>query len=684
MADVLRLVFYDEQDQLVPLLDLEREVAMYRQRGTFTVTPGPRQASLAAGEGRRAGARQVSERRDNGTVGATWTVKGATADEALGNVEALLGEADSARIDRYLQWRPEGASRSVLYPIRGAATVEALSYQWVEFAQTYAVGVQVSWPVAPWAEEPRMDMADDFRARDSALSALQQFQADYQPSFTPTSVVQGTVEMPANLTAAQARLPRLDRRAWQDGWVTVKGKAKTAAASLDYAVTPGLRYNPVTGYYFYASLDGGNLRVRFWNGAVSVLGNSVVRAAPAADTSYWLRIRADGALITAEYWTTLPSPHGTPASTVSHTFNLNPALWSGYPMVVSQNMAAGATNIPILESLEVRPYTWRLVNTPAVISVPALPGSLDATVDVDLTTATSDTDFPRHLALAWRRALPGRSPGTAGRSLLLEGATPVENGGGAVATDATKFRGASGQAWRFTLTNAEASAWADYRVDPTILEPDDFAGDITVAIMVRYVRSSSAIVSLRMRAELRGAVVDNFLGYTPEHGLVGRYLPNIGTGARTTLLGTLRLPVDQPELVDLRVLAQWSVGTTAGVTVDVDEIYLLPLTTTAIGAVGKARDDGTYTPVLPANGYTRRIRTDRRGELAPPGGLRRPSPVNLGGADLALPVAPEGVELLVRPSAAVPDDPVTVAADALAHNATVHLAVTPRHRLVPG
>jgi hypothetical protein len=85
--------------------------------------------------------------------------------------------------------------------------------------------------------------------------------------------------------------------------------------------------------------------------------------------------------------------------------------------------------------------------------------------------------------------------------------------------------------------------------------------------------------------------------------------------------------------------------------------------------------------------YTRRVQSDLAGLVALNGSAANPYmgalAANMGGSPVLMPTESEGVELLVRPSVSVPDDPVrSTVGDILAHNVTVHARVTPRHHLV--
>jgi hypothetical protein len=276
MSDSLYIVSRDEQDQYVKLLNLEEAGVIFKQRDTLRITLGSRTPVYATSERRRGGAVQVSESRELASVAATFMVKGDTTDEAISGLESLLGQADAAA-ERWIWWEPEGASRVSLYPVVGPAQV-SVNYSWPMLMSGY-FPCEVSWPSQPWTEGPVQDFSDDFRARDVgtagvALTALQQFQQDYTTTVVPTSVAQGAIEVPPGAGQPTAKIAHLGREPWQDGWVTVKGKAKTGTLDVDFAVTPGIRYTPADGKYFWATFETGGtvLRLYEWNGSGNTRG----------------------------------------------------------------------------------------------------------------------------------------------------------------------------------------------------------------------------------------------------------------------------------------------------------------------------------------------------------------------------------------------------------------------------
>jgi hypothetical protein len=246
-----------------------------------------------------------------------------------------------------------------------------------------------------------------------------------------------------------------------------------------------------------------------------------------------------------------------------------------------------------------------------------------------------------------------------------------------------RYRGGSNQAMTIPVLATAGATNIMAIIDPTIFESDDFADTVTCAVMVRYYRQSG-IISPRLAVST--ATSGATLGYTPEFGTTGRMLPGATATARvtSTTLGTITVPVVS-QIFALYLSLSWAAGSTAAQVLGVDEVYLIPVRSLTMSPTDKGRDDGTYPALVPSGGYTARVGASgaRRSDTSPEGLNRHfaPATLGIGGADLNLPVASEGVELLVRPSASVPDDPVyTTTADILTHNVSVHLRVTPRYR----
>jgi hypothetical protein len=167
MADILRVVELSTGGRPSTVLDLEQVDlpggVILKERDSFQVNPPAKRPRQVQYSQRFGGQRTVGEAHDNGAIAATWAVKGASADLALQNAEQLLDTIDDAVLQRqrYIQFRPDGATRDALYEIRGPGTWTP-KYQWARFSQVDALSIEASWPVAPYALGLPLDIYDDF------------------------------------------------------------------------------------------------------------------------------------------------------------------------------------------------------------------------------------------------------------------------------------------------------------------------------------------------------------------------------------------------------------------------------------------------------------------------------------------------------------------------------------------
>lgn len=170
MSDRHRIVTLPEDGRApVVLADLAVEGEMYPTRDTFTITPPPKQPLASQRPGRWGGHRVVGESHDNGQISVRLLVKGTTADEALERVSDALSTIDAHAGDVYYELRPDGASRSTYFELRGPASYEP-GYRAIQFFGARSMELGVSFPVAPLALGDRMDIWEDFAPRGNVLA----------------------------------------------------------------------------------------------------------------------------------------------------------------------------------------------------------------------------------------------------------------------------------------------------------------------------------------------------------------------------------------------------------------------------------------------------------------------------------------------------------------------------------
>lgn len=172
MADRLRIVTKTGDGRApVTLYDLSNGSTIEPVRDSLTVTAPEASTITSAPQGRWGGNRTVAETHGNSSVALRLLVRGATADATLTLLDKIVQNADSYITygdSACLEWRPDGASYSTYYRLRGAPTWD-LGYRWITFVGTRSLEVGVTFPVAPLAEGDDMDIWEDFAPRGSIV-----------------------------------------------------------------------------------------------------------------------------------------------------------------------------------------------------------------------------------------------------------------------------------------------------------------------------------------------------------------------------------------------------------------------------------------------------------------------------------------------------------------------------------
>ncbi len=232
-------------------------------------------------------------------------------------------------------------------------------------------------------------------------------------------------------------------------------------------------------------------------------------------------------------------------------------------------------------------------------------------------------------------------------------------------------------------TSGAGTASALLALDPSTLVSDDFnPGEVAVEVWADM-RMAAGLVSPRVTLSVLPFAGTAFGGeqFSAEFGSVGKLLTvPTGTAKRYVKLGTVNLPVDaaQPLKHNLKVAASWAAGS-AGV-FGLDYVVLVLARQRALGPTSKP-NDVTYPKFIASTGATTKtIRHDLSGRVA--SGAGNPGrDSGLGGSLLELP--PGNVDLLVKLSSLVPDDPTSDAtSEQVSHTGVTGVVrVTPREWL---
>lgn len=230
-------------------------------------------------------------------------------------------------------------------------------------------------------------------------------------------------------------------------------------------------------------------------------------------------------------------------------------------------------------------------------------------------------------------------------------------------------------------TSGAGTASAEYLIDPALLVRDDYTlGDVDVVVYGR-VELASTVVSPKLILSARPTAGTDYGSerYSNEWQSAGKLLtlPSSGTRFRPVRLGTLPLLSDSsaPLRWRLKVAASWAAGSSG--TFGLDYLWLVLARKHALSPDAKPNDSTYPDFVASTNATVKTIRSDLSGTVAQSGQNAHPDH-GLGGSLLELP--PGTVDVLVKLSSLVPDDPTSDAtSEQLAHTgSTVALTVTPR------
>jgi hypothetical protein len=660
MPELLRIVEFDAQNQVAVIKDVHDAVNYHRERGSFNFTPGPRLQAAARSAIRYAAGQVVSESHDNGQV--TWTtqVTSTSYDDALAKMSTLIAEIESAAgmSNRFLEWRPEGASASKTsyFRIVGPGTW-APSYDWAVWRGAKTITFNVAFPVAPLVSWAPMTFTDNFAV--DRLSTDWTFDAN-----SGTLAVSGGALTPTS-SGVERVLTHTGRGYTYTDFELVEaiavGSGGLAATSIG-----------VVGKW----LDASNyLTVRATAGTIAILKRdggvltslASTAATITASTNYWLRMRVAGNVVTAEWWTAAPSWGGTPAATVSHTLAGGDATKFGTAIAgrVGIRMdGVGATNGSVAD-WAVRPWSYS-TTSPAVLDLYGVPGDAPARFDLEIGSSGTFTYF---FCAGWGRIrTPATTPPMIG---IIEAETmTAETVSWTPTADAT----ASGGSKMMATAAGALSPRCTIEIDPQSIYPDDFFDHSLIEIWARVKLASTLVtprLSVRTFTYTSAATTYGSRGTDETGGMKTLVKPSGGTAWRFVRVGVMHLDNNKRNaLLRLQVDGSAAVGSTGEFSLDY--LLLLPAQSRVALPTGKTAFSG-YPRFSGSVAAVRRLFTyDGRG-FVNDGGRGE----GVGGS-LQL-MKPGNNRLAVKLSNLIPDNPdASSTSEDLAVTTSVQVAVTPQ------
>lgn len=300
MADRLRIVRLDPLLGRVILADLAA-APLGPIRDSFKVTRPQKQRFPVATNTRWDGSQPAGETIENATLTATIACYGSTtADGALAAITTAIGTADQAGPDRYVEWRPDGATRSSYYELRGSADFQP-NYSWASFSSAQFFAVDVSLPVAPYPFGDPLWFSETWDA-DAVTSG------DWILDAGTSSDIAVRNGQLVPLTTSTSRLRRAGV-ALSNGRLVLEFTTGSSLTGLGVEVFIAAQAGSgAYDTYLYTRVDPTNgisvgKRV---NGSATLLANDNTLALQTS-TTYWLELIRDGALLWGQIWSKPPT-----------------------------------------------------------------------------------------------------------------------------------------------------------------------------------------------------------------------------------------------------------------------------------------------------------------------------------------------------------------------------------------
>jgi hypothetical protein len=321
------------------------------------------------------GARPAAGIPQNRTVTLPLRVYGTSKDNLGTNLRALSSAIDELRrFGGQLSWQSAGQTYRQTLEVLGTdgATLGA----WNNRAEQKSIAqVDVQLQCAPYAKGDPLDINDQ---TFSALASDYTIDAGTLANLTTAS---GSIKATAG-TTTEYRLIQTGRGYdLGDTEVTIKATYQQTDAYKAGAVfwrsnsanywTAQITDTAGASILTIQQITAGTATQR----AITTLGTRLATGA-----TLYVTARAEGTTITAEHWTSAPSPFGTPAATATYTTGTAQTGKAGLAFTPQSTTAE-------IDSLVVRPYTYARRSLPTKITMQgAIPGDAPALAQLELTT----------------------------------------------------------------------------------------------------------------------------------------------------------------------------------------------------------------------------------------------------------------------------------------------------------
>lgn len=405
--------------------------------GTFTleqlVIPTPKKNAEWASGGDSDGARLVRDPKvANRECSAKVRIVAASRDAAsmaIAQITAKLEEAEQQEDGLPILWTPTGATAGrTLYMLSGDVT-------------DMPITVEDAW----WSNAPLLGF--NFTTKPFLYgSEIGNFLDD----FSVDTITAGNWILPNGgsglavsggllVVTTTSNRGLLNQTAGQFYDSQVTAKFATGATVTTWALRVEAKADTPNSNYLYAGLSNASLSVgKTVGGAATTLATAAFAAV--ANTTYWLRCRVEGNLLTAEVWTSAPTVTGTPAATCSFTLTGGDIAQFGQGVSgycgLRWSAAGDATGDFTVDSFTIEPNLYRSSQPNVSGMLANVPGDVPAEARVVLTDASNQARRFVEVGLEQRYFTP-----TTPSPLLIDSEDLVVTGfAGALATRTGGYR----------------------------------------------------------------------------------------------------------------------------------------------------------------------------------------------------------------------------------------------------
>lgn len=396
--DTLRIVRFNNYKALTVynLMDGDK-IAL--QRDTLAIKPAERNQQFSSTNRRYGGSVLGNETHDNGSLEATWYIKDDTSDLALKRLDGFLTQMEKfAQYERFIEWRPEGATRPMYYKIMAPGIFEP-RYRWIQFTTQRVIEVASGFQIAPLAYGDWMNVDDNWRDGTYNTTRLEDYS---QP--LGAELVWDAARLGWQRTTGPNNQLVLSERGYSyiDNMVTTE--MNVGATSTTGQAGGVLSYVDANNF-LYGNLGNGNIIIgKRQGGTYTSLATAAFTAT--ANTTYWTKFRREGSVLYLDLVSSDPDGMtDTPLASARYTLTAaEQAIFTGGKsgwVIMGTN---GWSDTWRVRRNQIEPFSYRgLLGHEMIRTQGSIPGNApadaEALVDSSQTAATASWGL-----LAWAQS----------------------------------------------------------------------------------------------------------------------------------------------------------------------------------------------------------------------------------------------------------------------------------------